>query len=739
MGKNAKIEPKSTNSHKRYKEKAKARVDDLQQLFIDLQTARRDSRSTDVAYLEDRVQIVLRDWKAELDEPSPASSFNLDCLGTFSADIERMLQDFDVEDDASSELAKPLKNEIESNAHAAAAAPPVVHEQMPEKHEVEGVYWRPDFLSSPQQCFRNDNFEISNQNIFAAGNGLVPCEKGNVGQGYGIMPSLNPPPSAFLGPICALWDCPRPVQGSELCKAYCSSFHDSVAFSEGQPGNAPVMRRGGIILKDDLLFSALIAETQGRRVGIPICVGAATAKSPWNTPELFDITIVEGETVREWLFFDKSRRAIENGNIKQRSLPDHNGRGWHESRKQVMKEYGGVKRSYYMDPQPLNNYEWHLYVYELDDCVGCALHRLQFKKANEKKSPKGKGSAVSPADKQKHMDKLTVELNEEDKLSVKDVSKSYNSGNLSLVPNQSSPSNGFSSYGARQDHGYQDADQVKGMLNLDIFDEIDFDQLGLHNDLDYNFLGGFNGNDQSEDVIHNLLNACTSSLGPKCALWDCSRPAQGSNWCPHYCSNFHATLAQNEGQPGAAPIQRPGGTGLKDDALFATLTARLQGIDVGIPECEGAATKKSPWNSPELFDISILENETIREWLFFSKPQRAYESGSRKQRLLPDYSGRGWHASRKQTLKEFGGMRRSYYMDPQPQAGIQWHLFEYAINSSDAIILYKLEFKLVNEETSPSKKTTKNSLSDLQKRLGRLTTEFPEDRELTPEQKAAGK
>ncbi|KAK9092779.1 hypothetical protein Syun_027690 [Stephania yunnanensis] len=731
MGKNAKIELKSTDCHKRYKEKAKSRVDDLQQLFIDLQTARKESRSSDVAYLEERVQIVLRDWKAELDEPSPASSLNLDCLGTFSADIERMLQDFDVEDDASSQSAKPVKNVIESNVPTAARD---FHE-MPQK-EVDGVYWRPDFLSSSQQCFRN-NFEMPNQNIFAAGNGSVTCEKGNVGQGYGIMPSLNPPPAAFLGPICALWDCPRPVQGSELCKAYCSSFHDSVAFSEGQPGNAPVMRCGGIILKDDLLFSALVAETQGRRVGIPEFPGAATAKSPWNTPELFDINIVEGETVREWLFFDKSRRALENGNRKQRSLPDHNGRGWHESRKQVMKECGGVKRSYYMDPQPLNNYEWHLYVYELDNCVGYALHKLQFKQANEKKSPKVKGSTVSPIDKQEHMGKLTVELQEEDKQCVKDVSKTENSGILSLVPNQSSPSNIFSSYGARQDHGYQDADQGKGIINLGVFDEIDFNQLGSHNDLDYNFFGGFNGNGQSEDIIHNLLNVCTSSLGPKCALWDCSRPAQGSNWCPHYCSTFHATLAQNEGQPGASPIQRPGGTGLKDYALFATLTARLQGIDVGIPECEGAATKKSPWNSPELFDISILENETIREWLFFDRPRRAYESGSRKQRLLPDYSGRGWHASRKQFMKEFGGMRRSYYMDPQPQAGIQWHLYEYAINSSDAIILYKLEFKLVNEETSPSKKTTKNSLSDLQKRLGRLTTEFPEDQQLTPEQKAA--
>uniref|UniRef100_A0A0A0L207 Uncharacterized protein n=1 Tax=Cucumis sativus TaxID=3659 RepID=A0A0A0L207_CUCSA len=36
-------------------------------------------------------------------------------------------------------------------------------------------------------------------------------------------------------------------------------------------------------------------------------------------------------------------------NRKQRSLPDYNGRGWHESRKLVM-EFGGQKKSY-MDPQ----------------------------------------------------------------------------------------------------------------------------------------------------------------------------------------------------------------------------------------------------------------------------------------------------------------------------------------------------------------------------------------------------
>jgi len=33
-----------------------------------------------------------------------------------------------------------------------------------------------------------------------------------------------------------------------------------------------------------------------------------------------------------------------------------------------MKDFGGLKRSYYMDPQPSNSYEWHLYEYEINNC-----------------------------------------------------------------------------------------------------------------------------------------------------------------------------------------------------------------------------------------------------------------------------------------------------------------------------------------------------------------------------------
>ena len=86
-------------------------------------------------------------------------------------------------------------------------------------------------------------------------------------------------------------------------------------------------------------------------------------------------------------------------------------------------------------------------------------------------------------------------------------------------------------------------------------------------------------------------------LGPKCALWDCSRPAQGTKWCQDYCSDFHMTLASNEGAPGMRPVLRPGGIDLKDGPLFAALSAKTQEKAVGIPECEGAATAKSPWNA----------------------------------------------------------------------------------------------------------------------------------------------
>lgn len=73
MGKGSKNNCKSA-SHKLFKDKAKNRVDDLQGMFLDLQFARKESRGVDVAVLEEQLHQMLREWKAELNEPSPASS-----------------------------------------------------------------------------------------------------------------------------------------------------------------------------------------------------------------------------------------------------------------------------------------------------------------------------------------------------------------------------------------------------------------------------------------------------------------------------------------------------------------------------------------------------------------------------------------------------------------------------------------------------------------------------------------
>lgn len=170
----------------------------------------------------------------------------------------------------------------------------------------------------------------------------------------------------------------------------------------------------------------------------------------YSSAELFDLKVVEGETIREWLFFDKPRRAFESGNRKQRSLPDYNGRGWHESRKQVMNEYGGLKRSYYMDPQPMKDLEWHLYEYEINKYDVCALYRLELKLVDGKKSPKGKVTKESVADLQKQMGRLTAEFPSENKRSVKGRAKANSKDvavNMHAVPNLIVPASEGLNYG----------------------------------------------------------------------------------------------------------------------------------------------------------------------------------------------------------------------------------------------------------------------------------------------------
>lgn len=161
----------------------------------------------------------------------------------------------------------------------------------------------------------------------------------------------------------------------------------------------------------------------------------------FNVAELFNLSFLEGEAVREWLFFDKPRRAFGSGNRRQRSLPDHSGRGWHESRKQIMKEFDGQKRSYYMDPQPSSDQDWHLFEYEVNNSDACALYRLELKFGSVKRSPKGKVSN-EVADLQKKMGKLTAEVATDGSTNVKGkAKKNANAGNIfsSQSPMTSTP------------------------------------------------------------------------------------------------------------------------------------------------------------------------------------------------------------------------------------------------------------------------------------------------------------
>ncbi|GMI91569.1 VASCULAR PLANT ONE ZINC FINGER PROTEIN, vascular plant one zinc finger protein [Hibiscus trionum] len=438
MGKGSKINCKSA-SHKLFKDRAKNRVDDLQGMFLDLQFARKESRNIDVAVLEEQVHQMLREWKAKLNEPSPASFLQQGGgLGSFSSDICRLLQLCEEEDDATSVLAPPKSEPNDQNLQVEDTA--VFQEgygvnQGPHqrgfplidhcKDSPSGVNAMPinNLEGATQLEYHQFDLHQDFEHFYTCYNGTGFTGEDAMLHTPGYLPSICLPPSAFLGPKCALWDCPRPAQGLNWYQDYCSSFHSSLAMNEGPPGMGPILRPGGIGLKDGLLFAALNAKAQGKDVGIPECEGAATAKSPWNAPELFDLSVLEGESIRECLFFDKPRRAFESGNRKQRSLPDYSGRGWHESRKQVMNEFGGLKRSYYMDPQPLNHFEWHLCEYEINKCDACALYRLELKLVDGKKNAKGKSTNDTVADLQKQMGRLTAEFPTDNKRYVKGRAK----------------------------------------------------------------------------------------------------------------------------------------------------------------------------------------------------------------------------------------------------------------------------------------------------------------------------
>lgn len=408
-------------THQLLKERARSRVDDLQAMFSAVQSARRDGRVADMAALEGRLGCLLREWGAELAEDSSASlQLNYEDEEDATSKLAKLplpipkveqTEDFEPKACMNQELPKPDFVGSGSDQYTDAAAMELQHALI---RYLEGTAHL-----EYQQCNQYREWTHGHDVLHGYNTGGQNGGDSLTTHISEIAPSVFPSPPAISRPKCALWDCPRPAQGSGWYQDYCSSFHATLAFNEGSPGATPVLRPGGIDLKDGPLFSALSAKSQGKNVGIPECERAATTKSPWNAPELFDLVVLDGESLREWLFFDKPRRAFDSGNRKQRSLPDYCGRGWHESRKQVMKEYGGLKRSYYMDPQPLSHYEWHLYEYEISNCDACALYRLEFKLVHPKKSSRAaKGPGDSLLDLQQQMKRLNAESLIDNKLLV---------------------------------------------------------------------------------------------------------------------------------------------------------------------------------------------------------------------------------------------------------------------------------------------------------------------------------
>uniref|UniRef100_A0A0D9WIN1 Transcription factor VOZ1 n=1 Tax=Leersia perrieri TaxID=77586 RepID=A0A0D9WIN1_9ORYZ len=497
---------RSSTRHQQFRNLAKTRVDDLQEMFSGLQSARKESRSADAALLEEQVHHMLREWRAELSN-SQSQGNNREASDPPSETLRLLhLAGVDEEDDATSKLVMPrsplpmpeshghlqgghdLNPVLQGGGGAAELMVPQSPLSMPSPHQNHGhgqnanhnLQGEPVIGGAMQQSqdhgmqgdcgevagaanamfhdqlyfidhelniddfLRDDDYKINLPGSNADGSNTMqglgqldhqqynlPLDlppgsfvDANNSQSSGdvffhmsdLLTTMCPSPSQYLGPKCALWDCGRPVRLSDECQDYCNPYHASLALNDdGLLGTRPVMRPRGIDLKDGPLFAALTAKIQGKNVGIPVCEGAATTKSPWNAPELFDLSLLEGESLREWLFFDTPRRAFESGNRKQRSLPDYNGRGWHESRKQVMKDFGGLKRSYYMDPQPSSNYEWHLFEYEINDSDALALYRLEYKSSDAKRSVKSKLTNSPLSEIQQQMVKLSADSPVENK------------------------------------------------------------------------------------------------------------------------------------------------------------------------------------------------------------------------------------------------------------------------------------------------------------------------------------
>lgn len=121
MRKDMAVKQKPSRSAQHFRAKANHRVDDLQGMVWELQQARREGRLKDVALLEEQMHQMLREWKAELREASPASSSLLQLASPssseLSSDMERLLQLKNDEDDDATSKAAPMPSEIDQQPY----------------------------------------------------------------------------------------------------------------------------------------------------------------------------------------------------------------------------------------------------------------------------------------------------------------------------------------------------------------------------------------------------------------------------------------------------------------------------------------------------------------------------------------------------------------------------------------------------------------------------------------------
>ena len=77
-------------------------------------------------------------------------------------------------------------------------------------------------------------------------------------------------------------------------------------------------------------------------------------------------------------------------------------------------------------------------------------------------------------------------------------------------------------------------------------------------------------------------------------------------------------------------------------------------------------------------------------------------------------------------MKDLGGLKRSYYMDPQPEGLNEWHMYEYELIACTDIALYRLELKQVDasKKSGKAKAQTDTSVASLQHQIGRLSADL---------------